>query len=97
MLRSPFLYFIFFLFLLSCKEKTTSTLTTNALKKEAKNFRNQGITNLETKNFNNAFYNFNKSKIAFETLKDSINVIYNLIQWPRSNRSMAIITVVKKR
>lgn len=80
MLRSPFLYFIFFLFLLSCKEKTTSTLTTNALKKEAKNFRNQGITNLETKNFNNAFYNFNKSKIAFETLKDSINVIYNLIQ-----------------
>ncbi|RED23701.1 tetratricopeptide repeat protein [Flavobacterium cutihirudinis] len=80
MLRSPFLYFIFFLFLLSCKEKTTSNLTPNTVKKEAKRFRNQGIKNLETKNFNNAFYNFNKSKIAFETLKDSINVIYNLIQ-----------------
>lgn len=80
MLRSPFLYFIFFLFLFSCREKTTFTTGTNSLNKEAKSFREKGITNLERKNFNSAFYNFNKSKIAFETLKDSANAVYNLIQ-----------------
>ena len=80
MLRSPFLYFIFFLFLFSCREKTTFTTSTNSLNKEAKSFREKGITNLERKNFNSAFYNFNKSKIAFEILKDSANAVYNLIQ-----------------
>jgi len=80
MLRSPFLYFIFFLFLFSCKEKTTVTIVAKSLNKEAKSLQEKGITNLERKNFNNAFYNFNKSKIAFETLKDSANVVYNLIQ-----------------
>jgi signal transduction histidine kinase len=80
MLRSPFLYFIFFLFLFSCREKTTFTTDTNSLNKEAKSLRKKGITNLERKNFNSAFYSFNKSKIAFETLKDSANVVYNLIQ-----------------
>jgi signal transduction histidine kinase len=80
MLRSPFLYFIFFLVLLSCKEKTTLAIGADSLNKEAKSFREKGIANLERKNFNSAFYSFNKSKIAFETLKDSVNVVYNLIQ-----------------
>ncbi|WP_029272852.1 tetratricopeptide repeat-containing sensor histidine kinase [Flavobacterium sp. KJJ] len=80
MLRSPFLYFICFVFLLSCEEKTGSISGKNSLNKEAKAFREKGITNLEKENFNSAFYNFNKSKIAFETLKDSANIVYNLIQ-----------------
>lgn len=80
MLRSPILYFIFFFFLLSCKEKTAFSTTPESNNKEAKNLRDKGITNLQSKNFNSAFYNFNKSKIAFETLKDSANIVYNLIQ-----------------
>ncbi|WP_349293625.1 tetratricopeptide repeat-containing sensor histidine kinase [Flavobacterium flavigenum] len=35
---------------------------------------------MEKKNFNTAFYNFNKSKIIFERVKDSGNVVFNLIQ-----------------
>jgi signal transduction histidine kinase len=80
MLRSPFFCFIFFIFFLSCKEQTTISINTDPLNKEAKSFRQKGITSFEKKNFNSAFYNFNKSKIAFESLKDSANVIYNLIQ-----------------
>jgi len=80
MLRSPFLYFIIFLFLLSCKEKTPFTTDIEAQYKEAKSFRDKGIINFGEKKFNSAFYNFNKSKITYETLKDSANVMYNLIQ-----------------
>ncbi len=81
MLRSPFLSFFFFLFIFSCKEKipNTSTINTTPLKKEAILFREKGIVNFEKKNFNVAFYNFNKSKIAYETLKDTANMIYILI------------------
>lgn len=35
---------------------------------------------MEEKNFNTAFYNFNKSKIIFEKIKDSSNVVSSLIQ-----------------
>ncbi|WP_317048145.1 tetratricopeptide repeat-containing sensor histidine kinase [Flavobacterium cheongpyeongense] len=35
---------------------------------------------MEEKNFNTAFYNFNKSKIIFEKIKDSANIVYSLIQ-----------------
>jgi len=80
MLRSPILFFLVFLFFLSCKEKTTIIEPKKSVSKEAKIFQQKGISNLEDKNFNSAFYNFNKSKIAFETLKDSANVVYNLIQ-----------------
>jgi signal transduction histidine kinase len=80
MLRSPFLYFIFFLFLFSCKEKTTTSIAAHSSNKQAKSFRKKGLTSLDKKNFNSAFYNFNKSKIEFEVLKDSANVAYNLIQ-----------------
>lgn len=80
MLRSPFLHFIFFLFLLSCKEKTSIDINRHSVNKQAKSFREKGIISLQNKNFNSAFYNFNKSKIAFESLKDSANVVYNLIQ-----------------
>ncbi|BDU27436.1 tetratricopeptide repeat protein [Flavobacterium sp. GSB-24] len=42
--------------------------------------RDLGIENFKNKNYNSAFYNFNKSKIEFEVLKDSANIVYNLIQ-----------------
>ncbi|SHM55571.1 tetratricopeptide repeat-containing sensor histidine kinase [Flavobacterium chilense] len=80
MLRSPNFYFIFFLLLLSCKEENIKPVNTSSIKKEALEFREKGITSLESKNFNSAFYNFNKSKIAFEAMKDSANIVYNLIQ-----------------
>ncbi|WP_317165154.1 tetratricopeptide repeat-containing sensor histidine kinase [Flavobacterium ajazii] len=35
---------------------------------------------MEKRSFNTAFYNFNKSKIIFEKVKDSTNIVYNLIQ-----------------
>ena len=80
MLRSPFFCFLIFLFLLSCKKEIVLPIDTKATKKEAATFREKGIINFQNKNFNSAFYHFNKSKIAFETLKDSANIVYNLIQ-----------------
>jgi len=79
MLRSPFLCFIIFLLVLSCKE-TTSPIHKKNVSEEGYNLREKGLSDLENKNFNSAFYNFNKSKIAFETTKDSANIVYNLIQ-----------------
>ncbi|BFM41790.1 hypothetical protein CFS9_04310 [Flavobacterium sp. CFS9] len=38
------------------------------------------MVSFQNKNFNTAFYQFNKAKIASEALKDSANVVYNLIQ-----------------
>ena len=82
MLRSPFLYLFIFLVILSCKEKIPNAITTNTTssKKEAIRYREKAIVNFEKKNFNIAFYNFNKSKIAYESLKDTANIVYILIQ-----------------
>ena len=80
MLRSPFFYFIILLFLLSCQEKKNITINTKSIQKEALTLRDKGILDYEKQNFNVAFYEFNKSKILFETLKDSTNIGYILIQ-----------------
>jgi len=79
MLRSPFFSFIILLFLFSCKEKKTVNTNTEPLRKEALSFRNKGIESYEKQNFNTAFYEFNKSKQLYETLKDSANIGYILI------------------
>ncbi|WP_264537299.1 ATP-binding protein [Flavobacterium sp. N1736] len=80
MLRSPFFCFLLFLFLLSCKEDKTVEIQPDSHKKEAKFLQEKGMTNFQKSNFNSAFYYFNKSKIAFETSKDSANIVFNLIQ-----------------
>ncbi|KAF2517190.1 ATP-binding protein [Flavobacterium foetidum] len=78
MLRSPIFYFIIFIFLLSCEEKKTIVTKIPPSKKDAINFRQKGIENFDKKNFNVSFYNFNKAKIAYETLKDSANIVFCL-------------------
>ncbi|WP_426484267.1 tetratricopeptide repeat-containing sensor histidine kinase [Flavobacterium sp. 2] len=80
MLRSPFFYFIILLFLFSCKEKKTANPNTESIRKEALSLRNKGYENIQKQNFNTAFHEFNKSKILFETLNDSANIGYALIQ-----------------
>ncbi|WP_073484661.1 tetratricopeptide repeat-containing sensor histidine kinase [Flavobacterium sp. fv08] len=81
MLRSPFFYSLFFVFFLSCqKEKDITVQQNNPRKKEAMIIRDKAILNFQDKNYNSAFYNFNKSKIKFENIKDSSNIVYNLIQ-----------------
>ncbi|WPO78940.1 ATP-binding protein [Flavobacterium sp. KACC 22761] len=80
MLRSPFFYFIILLSLFSCKEKKTVNPNTEAIQKEALSLRNKGYENILKQNFNTAFHEFNKSKILFETLKDSVNIGYVLLQ-----------------
>ena len=80
MLRSPFFCFIFFLLFLSCKETKTLSGNSTSVSEEGYLLREKGIFNFKNKNFNSAFYNFNKSKIAFEITKDSSNIVYNLIQ-----------------
>jgi signal transduction histidine kinase len=80
MLRSPFFYFIILLFLFSCQEKKIINTHTDSIRKEALTLRNKGIENSEKQNFNTAFYEFNKSKILYETLKDSANIGYILIE-----------------
>ncbi|WP_317174570.1 ATP-binding protein [Flavobacterium sp. JLP] len=68
------------LFLFSCQEKKTVNTNIEPIRKEALSLRNKGILNYEKQNFNAAFYEFNKSKILYETLKDSANIGYILIQ-----------------
>jgi signal transduction histidine kinase len=80
MLRSPFFYFIILLFLFSCQEKKTVNINTESIRKEALSLKNKGIENLEKQNFNIAFYEFNKSKILYETLKDSANIGHILVR-----------------
>ncbi|WP_029272839.1 ATP-binding protein [Flavobacterium sp. KJJ] len=80
MLRSPFFCFIMLLFLFSCQEKKTVNTNTKPIRKEAFSLRNKAISNYEKQNFNTAFYEFNKSKILYETLKDSANIGYILVQ-----------------
>lgn len=80
MLRSPFFYFIPLLFLFSCKEKKTTTTNIEPLQKEAFTLRYKADENFKNQNFKTAFYEFNKSKLLFETLKDSANIGYILIQ-----------------
>lgn len=83
MLRSPFFYFIILLFLFSCEEKKTITTNTESLQEEALTLRNKAIENLAKQNFNTAFYEYNKSKILYETLKDSANIGFILIEMAR--------------
>ncbi|GAA4138583.1 ATP-binding protein [Flavobacterium chungbukense] len=66
--------------LISCTEKAKIDLDAKEIIKEAISLRDKGELNFQNKNYNTAFYNFNKSKIAFETAKDSANIVYNLIQ-----------------
>lgn len=80
MLRSPFFSLLIFMFFLSCKEKTTISVQPNNLKKEASFLQQKGISGFKKNNFNSAFYYLNKSKIIFETCKDSGNIAFNLIQ-----------------
>ncbi|CAA9201465.1 hypothetical protein FLA105534_03603 [Flavobacterium bizetiae] len=80
MLRSPFFCFITFLFFLSCKKENTKPIDRTSTIKVAVEFQKKGMTDLQNKNFNSAFYSFNKSKINLETIKDSANIVYNLIQ-----------------
>ncbi|SFC96711.1 tetratricopeptide repeat-containing sensor histidine kinase [Flavobacterium phragmitis] len=80
MLRSPFFYFIIVLFLFSCEEKKTINPKTESIQKEAFALRDEAIKSIEEQNFNTALYQFNKSKALFETLKDSANISYILLQ-----------------
>ena len=80
MLRSPFFCFITFLFFLSCKKENTKPIDRTSTIKVAVEFQKKGMTDLQNKNFNSAFYSFNKSKINLETIKDTANIVYNLIQ-----------------
>ncbi len=81
MLRSPFFSILLLLFFFtSCKEKKEKNIIKSPIQTEAHVLLEKGLFNLKNKNFNSAFYNFNKSKIKFESLHDSINIAYNLIQ-----------------
>jgi signal transduction histidine kinase len=80
MLRSPFFCFIILFFLFSCQEKKTINTNIETIRKEALSLRNKGIKNFEKQHFNTAFYEFNKSKQLYETLKDSANIGYILIE-----------------
>jgi signal transduction histidine kinase len=79
MLRSPFFYFIIFLFLFSCTEKKAINTNTEAIEKEALSLRDKAAEHFDKQNFNTAFNEFNKSKLLFEKLKDSANIGYVLI------------------
>lgn len=80
MLRSPFFSIILVLFFLSCNKKPALDTNKSSIQKEAYNIREKGLLNIQNKKFNTAFYQFNKSKIQYESIQDSTNIVYNLIQ-----------------
>ncbi len=80
MLRSPFFFIIIILSFISCKEKITVSAKPENSKKEPKLIQKKAINELQKSNYNSAFYYFNKSKVTFESLKDSSNIVFNLLQ-----------------
>ncbi|CAM3455447.1 ATP-binding protein [Flavobacterium chungbukense] len=66
--------------LFSCNEKKTANPHKKARQKEATRLRTKADENFQKQNLNTAFFEFNKSKAFFETLKDSTNIAYTLIQ-----------------
>ena len=80
MLRSPFFFILIILSFISCKEKITVSAKANNSKKEPKLIQEKAINELQKSNYNSAFYYFNKSKVTFESLKDSSNIVFNLLQ-----------------
>ena len=80
MLRSPFLFVLTILFFTSCKEETTVSIKPDNSKKEAKLLQEKALNELQKSNYNSAFYLFNKSKLIFEALKDSSNIVFSSIQ-----------------
>ncbi|PBJ14406.1 Sensor histidine kinase ComP [Flavobacterium sp. ACN6] len=48
--------------------------------KKARLLQQNAVDHFQKNNYNTAFYQFNKSKILFETIKDSINIVFNCIQ-----------------
>lgn len=80
MLRSPFFYLIILISLFSCKEKKIVKIDTELIRKNALNLRDTADVNYEKQKLNTAFYQFNKSKTLFETIKDSANITYVLIR-----------------
>ena len=80
MLRSPFFYFFIFLLFTSCKKKTDALIPPDYSRKETIKLQQKAAEEFQKSHYNSSFYYFNKSKIAFEYLKDSTSVAYNLIQ-----------------
>ncbi|MDR7371324.1 ATP-binding protein [Flavobacterium aquidurense] len=80
MLRSPIFVLIILLLLFSCKEKKTNSIQPNPNKKEASFLQAKAISCFQKNSYDSSFYYFNKSKIAFEKLKDSSNVAFSLLQ-----------------
>jgi len=81
MLRSPFFYLLFIALFLSCQKETNNLLSKRSPKsEEAIAIRDKALLNFQNKDYNTAFYLFNKSKITFENSKDSSNIVYNLIK-----------------
>ncbi|WP_369819544.1 ATP-binding protein [[Flexibacter] sp. ATCC 35103] len=64
--------------LFSCKEKKNVNSNNESIRKEAITLRNIANENHDKQNFNTSFYQFNKSKKLFETIKDSANIGYTL-------------------
>lgn len=80
MLRSPFFcLFLFFVFL-SCQQKAPILIKSYSTGKHGAALQKKARDYFLESNYNSAFYYFNKSKIIFETTKDSANIVFNLIQ-----------------
>ena len=80
MLRSPFFYMLIFFSLISCEKKTTILIKPDVSRIQAKLLQEKALNELQKSDYDSAFYNFNKSKVIFESSKDSSNMVFNLFQ-----------------
>ncbi|AXB58728.1 ATP-binding protein [Flavobacterium fluviale] len=80
MLRSPFFCAFIFLLFFSCQEKKPLSPKDDSSYKEARLLQQNAVNHFQKNNYNTAFYQFNKSKILFEKIKDSIDIVFNCIQ-----------------
>lgn len=80
MLRSPFFCLFVFIIFFSCQEKKPTPVKSNKPKEYANILQQKAVDHFKKSNYNSAFYYFNKSKIIFETIKDSSDIVFNTIQ-----------------
>ncbi len=80
MLRSPIFCLFTLLLFLSCKKETSIPIKPDKSKKYGNSLQQKAVEEFKKSNYNSAFYYFNKSKIIYESTKDSAEIVYSVIQ-----------------
>lgn len=82
MFRSP-IFIILLLLLYSCNDSSKTANIRHSKNKntvQARKFLEKGISHYANQKMDSAFYYYNRSKMLYESEKDTVGIVYNLIQ-----------------